>query len=757
MIAGTENVQVAEPVQQTTSVEFIEQQKLASVVEGPEKTRAKILSPESSSETSGSSSNTGVSVFQRTRYGLSILFWLAAWGSISFGLVELLFSSCDKVSEFVEEHFDIEEVRRSGETVVYLMVFTLMTAVFTAFYKLLREDKPATYTWRNISFRAWRTINVPFIGGMAILEIFVVLVWLGLQTFTMYQYFQNYKERVISRGRGWSTERYLMALCRMFGIGFGVNFAILLIPVSKHSFWLELFDMGFERAVRLHRWLGILTMVTVLLHGLFGMFSYIKGSSLIYCMGWSSTEPESSSCSEKLILINIHGQVSLAGGILLSLTSIFAIRRYSYQLFYYSHLIGAAFFIIFGIIHDTQTLTFFFMGFSTYVADKAISMWRRLRSCTVLHYSVNDETECTKLEIALHKSVPLPRQGQWYHINVSQVSALEWHPMSVSECSEENHSITFYIRHSGNWSTRLGEVARKCEELTVRIDGPFGGTHTRCNSYMANDGALFVSGGIGITAHTLAVESALDSGAFKYVGVRWFVTKQAFLDQHIRFLEQLAARGADVVVFITRKPENENLDMEKNAVQPAAQWNHDVSKKPRRFIAFFSSPFAKAFVFVFAAVAMLKAFIWENENSKEFENRHLQRAHMFGRILGISVGGTLAATLGAALLILAARLIVKRFPNLSTQFSSAQQTIRPASQKSFRLKPQEIRILQGRPVIDSVFKEIAGMVKDETETRVIGVSLCGPEKLVRSSTEVGEQLSKEGNVKFIMDEEEFGF
>lgn len=724
---------------------------------------------------------------------VSSFFGLCAVACFIFGLICMIFQDGDRVG-VLDDALGVDDLSHSSGMVAYLLIFTGIGSFATALHLASRRNEAGTYTWGRWAQMKWYTFEIPFIGSMAVIEILSMIIWLGLQAVTMYQYYVNYKAKNVARGR-WSESRYYYGISRALAMGFAVNFSMLLIPVSKHSFWLELFDVGFERAVRIHRWLGVLTVLCVLLHGLFAIVTYTMESSLYNCMGWDLHEDDDSYCSTYLIRMNIFGQISLCSGIGLCAFSMPIVRRFSYQLFYYSHVILAFMFILFGIIHDIQSLYFLFMGLATYLVDKVISLWRRKRECSVLHYSVNDETACTKLEIAFDKASPLPRHGEWFHMNIKEAAVLEWHPISVAEVSEENHSVIFFIRQSGNWSTRVGEMTKAGKVLNLRLDGPFGGTHTRHNGYLANDSAVFVCGGIGITAHTLAVDAALQSSAFSQVAMRWFVTKQAFVDQHFKCLKDLAQRGADIQVFITRKddeysgdggqfvsadssgdategPENgagyltengENVvvDTEKGSNKlGSTDWYLSTNGTIQRFETHFSSPLAKGFITIIASLIMFYGYIWAvsilpTSTSKD-ENFGLIRMEMLCIYFLVCFAGILAAALLLSFLsfarshgVLPDRLsqIACKIRMPSMEFGDNNST--PPSFQVF--------VTQERPDLKIVFEQLSSKMQEGEKTVTAGVSLCGPDSLVAASRSAAASASRRGHVKFIIDAEEFTF
>ncbi|GBG25110.1 Ferric reduction oxidase 8, mitochondrial [Hondaea fermentalgiana] len=732
------------------------------------------------------------------RTACKLLALLAAWACASYGIVVVLWSEDKSVTEKAGEVFEIEPMRstQSYFAAALVGIMTAVGAAFTAIYLHLHHPKPGKGAgWRRLSLMAWKTVDVPFMGRLAVIEIFLLLLWVGLQCMTMYQFYLNWVDRMLSRGREYTLKLKFFGICRMFGAGLGVNLAFFMIPVSKHSFWLELADVGFERAVRIHRWLGVLVIVLSLGHLFLGIATYVEDSNLFWCMGWTSEQPDETLCRPKLVKINIYGEVAIAGGILIGITSFPIVRRYSYQLFYYSHLIGAFLFFAFGIVHDKNTFYYLFPGIVTYAVDKVISTGRRARSCSLLHASVNADTACTKLEVAVAHDTPLPRQGHWYHINIKEASALEWHPMSVAETNEQAHSITFYIRHTGNWSTRVGEVAssREGNELTVRLDGPFGGTHTDKSGYMANDAAAFVSGGIGITAHLLGAKAAIDSGAFRHVALRWFVTSRAFVSQHAHSLKYLADKGADVHVYVTR----DAIADEGAVSQPSHVWNFDgESGKLRRFSTTFGSPLAKCSMSAAAAVA----FIWGMWKTAVWLDKDAQSELTLGANRGAALAFSVLACFAGALIVAVVTIIVNfglskmgasRAPSpqakpvakaaagfegpelerASTHASSEDSSeassqdgelaIRDVSEMYVKsVSDIEDLVSQGKPSLKEVMATLAETIAAKTPGSQLynaGVTVCGPCALVDGVVDAAKAANAKGNVRFIIDEEEYAF
>lgn len=691
--------------------------------------------------------------------------WLAGLAIAVFSMTMLIFEYGEHLKP-VSDALSLDDrygISYTDNVTLYLFVFTGLASLIAAVYMFTRQNQDASYRWNRLNWLTWYIVELPIVGRMSVFEIFVLLVWLVFQAVGMWLYWLNRKQMLILKGTDDMTH-ILYEICSVFGVGFGINFAFLLTPISKHSFWLELFDVSFERAVRVHRWLGFLTFVMAFVHSIVGLATYIyaDGSKFYYCMGWSQVVPESSFCG-MMLRMNKTGQVSLAGGVALCITSLPVVRRWSYQVFYYTHIIGALFFFVFGLIHAKATYTYLFPCLATYVVDKIISVWRRSRACTVISYSIDENTACTKIEVALDKSSPLPHHGQWYHINVKDASVLQWHPISAAEVDEGNHSVTFYIREFGDWSKRVRTSFQEGKVLDVSLDGPFGSTHTRHSSYMANESALFVCGGIGITAQTLALDAALRSEAFKYVGLRWMVTGKAFFEQHKSYLEQMAARGADIHVYITQDGKDLANAIELGDRAPTT-WKLQTNGAIARYRLRLGSPLSKAVLNIVAGVTLYYGFIWAYGHAAA-AGRSLVRTEILGISMTICIAGALAAAYFASLVAFSIRMFVTKGLICGHMAVPLSKTKAPEPM----LKPnenveaaQKIEVTIGRPHLLEVLQELAEKLsgpayRGDQSSFAVGLSLCGPEELVSDAISSANTVSRRTQVKFIVDEETFNF
>jgi predicted ferric reductase len=93
--------------------------------------------------------------------------------------------------------------------------------------------------------------------------------------------------------------------------------------------------------------------------------------------------------------------------------------------------------------------------------------------------------------------------GQYYFINIPQISLNEWHPFTASAVLDD--SIVFYIKAIPNksqtfrvpWTARLANLVQSTSAPSLplmRLSGPFGSM-----DFEHHDSLLLFAGGIGIT------------------------------------------------------------------------------------------------------------------------------------------------------------------------------------------------------------------------------------------------------------------
>ncbi len=105
-------------------------------------------------------------------------------------------------------------------------------------------------------------------------------------------------------------------------------------------------------------------------------------------------------------------------------------------------------------------------------------VWREVRSRFSTHISKVVQHPSKVVEVQMKKPSMHNKPGQYLFLNVPEVSALEWHPFTISSAPEEDF-VSVHIRVVGDWTMafarRLGCVFDKNDEqgptVTVRTGG----------------------------------------------------------------------------------------------------------------------------------------------------------------------------------------------------------------------------------------------------------------------------------------------
>ena len=114
----------------------------------------------------------------------------------------------------------------------------------------------------------------------------------------------------------------------------------------------------------------------------------------------------------------------------------------------------------------------------------------------------HDRNSVAMIRLARH-ALPTYEPGQFFFLNVPEISLNEWHPFTASAVLDD--SIVFYVKKMGvmrgksgkaTWSARLAELAQvnPSNFPKLRLSGPLG--HTDFKQY---ETLVLVAGGIGIT------------------------------------------------------------------------------------------------------------------------------------------------------------------------------------------------------------------------------------------------------------------
>ena len=397
----------------------------------------------------------------------------------------------------------------------------------------------------RISFRFInKNIDIPYYGympiGSVLFIIFYILWWTGL---LIYSFLTNDVGQILLR----------------LGLWISLNLSILLLPITRNSIWVILFDLSRERILYLHRILSIFCFISVVIKFVVVLI-YFPPSFL------------------GKIINNETGGSPLAGTystvciILCSLFGIPFIRKNYFEFFYYSHRILSVLSIIFGCLHYLVTLYYIMPSLILYIIDIIVRYKHTHNSIYSKLQNVGKEkngTACTFLTVTLRKNINT-YPGCYFFICIqNDVARFQWHPLTL--VSNKNDNLLFCAKNLGQttWSGKL----RKCIENNkkpdtdfmvnrkIKIQGPYGGHITSLYSTNKYKNIMLIAGGIGITP-MISLSASIDEMYYtskltylEMVTLIWIIPHESMLGSFESYLRNLDSDLFNIRVYIT-KPEN---------------------------------------------------------------------------------------------------------------------------------------------------------------------------------------------------------
>eukprot|EP01119_Soliformovum_irregulare_P000557 TRINITY_DN1038_c0_g5_i2.p1 TRINITY_DN1038_c0_g5~~TRINITY_DN1038_c0_g5_i2.p1 ORF type:complete len:1060 (-),score=280.60 TRINITY_DN1038_c0_g5_i2:117-3200(-) len=265
-------------------------------------------------------------------------------------------------------------------------------------------------------------------------------------------------------------------------------FALLFMPVSRNSIWVQLFNVPWERALKYHRWLGVMTFTSMSVHLFLWSSIWWQNDVLFHNLTSIVNIPHADNWSIPMMFWTYLGT-----GIAVILAYSW-IRRKFFEVFYYSH----HFFMVTifaALIHAWALWYFIAPGLMLYFIDRIIRYHRSSRFFQVesMEYCLGDYTKIT-LSAPDFKYQP----GQYAFLNIPGISIFQWHPFTISSAPGSTH-ITFHIKNMGpnTFTSSIAQLAVTpwAGWSIVRVDGPYG-----ClPPFQDMSDILLISGGIGVT------------------------------------------------------------------------------------------------------------------------------------------------------------------------------------------------------------------------------------------------------------------
>ena len=348
------------------------------------------------------------------------------------------------------------------------------------------------------------------------------LLWAALASFLIYwiNYWHFTFDYLITKAETVSKENVgTEVAARTIGHCTSLFSAFVMLPASRTGLWVDVFAVPYERALKYHRFLGVLCYMILTLHACawWGKWWY-EGNLGTNIFAYNYLLLSSKRVSYMEFTIPLAETVWF----LMTLSLIMALffRRVFYNIFQYSHTFIGVLYYVTAIVHAWSFWYKYIYGAlldltpSRYYAVGGLMLWlcdKYSRGVAGTRHYAPENMEwhsrngATMLKL-MNKNFESYKPGQYFFVNIPAISLNEWHPFTASAILKDG--IVLYIkrmpksaiRNRITWSERLGELVDDVVSTksglypTIRLHGPFG--HTDFTEY---ESLLLFAGGIGIT------------------------------------------------------------------------------------------------------------------------------------------------------------------------------------------------------------------------------------------------------------------
>jgi ferric-chelate reductase len=486
-------------------------------------------------------------------------------------------TSYESLSSKIGAWFGVTEDGEGHSEMVIPMYFFLFTVLPVAASVLVFELLRHYNVHRITSSYAIKVTSVlrlkPHIGSWISSwswgEILFAAVLLGGNVNVFYYYFNA----CVIYYRDSDLELNFSAYLDCCGLGMGYasmfNMAFLFLPSTRNSTWMEFLGISYANGIKFHRWVGVLTIVTALLHTIFYYWMYIRMDM------WSMMSLPCFHCDAgddgKSGWMNFLGLIALIAMLLIAATSIPYVRRRMYGVFYsVHHLFIVA--VVFSVLHYNSIIMAILPTFVLYLISRTISSSNGSTPVAVKEFAVLG-TDIVKIVIRCAvNGTDTFQLGQFVYLNIPAISKLQWHPFTIASSPHTKpDSITILLKVHGNWTTQLAKYADTCKESgmlpVVFMDGYYGASLELYDKYST---VILVGGGTGVTPLLAILETMVaklaEGDAPKQKAVFIFTFRELALLEEIHPLlmriKELDPQGNyfSTRLSVTQQPTNEQLE-----------------------------------------------------------------------------------------------------------------------------------------------------------------------------------------------------
>ncbi|KAJ3428734.1 nadph oxidase [Anaeramoeba flamelloides] len=328
---------------------------------------------------------------------------------------------------------------------------------------LVSKNKSVFPNRKQLSYRLFHLqffIRSPFRSVMlSISDLIIFFLLLALYGGLSYYYYGKAKSYFLAGF--WMILSFITANLTLYST------LIIFLTSSHHSILFRIFSSAWDKNLWVHKFNGWFTFCCSLIH-------------FIACvLNWSVSKKGFGGFKS---VNNIIGLVCLVALCALQLLPL--IRKFNYELFYYSHVFSMIIYIVGLFFHHQKkaVLKVTIAGLALYVFDVIYRLWSIFRYKSKIIASNSQNSSMCVLTIKKYNFSFQP--GQWIKICIPSVSRWQFHPISI--CSKPNliskNKITNHrdvfkvlIKDLGDWSKKvLQKVGDQSIGSKIYVEAPVG-------------------------------------------------------------------------------------------------------------------------------------------------------------------------------------------------------------------------------------------------------------------------------------------
>jgi predicted ferric reductase len=282
---------------------------------------------------------------------------------------------------------------------------------------------------------------------------------------------------------------------RVLGQVAAATMALLLLPASKTSPVLQSAALSWETCVTAHVFLGFCFMAIAVAHALVYLvrYSVVPEGSWLDILPFRLWDFKSFGHDWTVPLITTVFWFALFCFIVMPL-----MRRRYYALFKLAHFLFVVLVPV-TLIHAGSGWHLVLPGFVLWALDFLVRFGRGAERVEVLSAIAHTGENVSELRFRWRGKAREHSAGMICLVNCPQISAVQWHPFSLSSSPLDDHeSLHIKSTEVPGRSTWTGELHRLLQtspdELILQVDGPYGAP-----LHFKSPRVLLVAGGIGVT------------------------------------------------------------------------------------------------------------------------------------------------------------------------------------------------------------------------------------------------------------------